>query len=112
MTCDVGRAIEVYADFSGHGRRYSPFPDALEFRIEVARLADDTIRDRLRRIWDAPQTLDPAQQTARVTREIAGTIAEISKALEGRGFEPGAELGHAWLFTFPKHTRKEMSSTR
>ncbi len=40
LTCDVGRLIEVYADFSGHGRHYSLFPDARSFRIEIPRLVD------------------------------------------------------------------------
>jgi len=90
LTCDVGRLIEVYADFSGHGRHYTPFPDASGFRIEISRLVDEPIRDRLKRIWNDPVSLDPAKQTARVTREIAGRLAEISKALEARGFEPRA----------------------
>jgi hypothetical protein len=89
ISCDVGRVLEVYADFSGHGRRYAPFPDALTFRIDLHQIAHPAIRDRLNRIWINPKTLDPAQQTARVTREIAGKLAEISKALEARGFEAG-----------------------
>jgi hypothetical protein len=90
LTCDVGRVIEVYSDFSGHGRHYSPFPDARSFRVELSQIADDAARDRLHRIWRDPASLDPAQQTARITREIAGKLAEISKALESRGFEARA----------------------
>lgn len=86
LTCDVGRTIEVYADFSGHGRHYTQFPDARNFRIELPKLIDPEIRERLRRIWVEPLSLDPAVQTAKVTREIAGTLAEVSKALEARGF--------------------------
>ena len=87
IACDVGRAIELYADFSGHGRHYAQFPDARQFRIELSQLADPDTRGLLRGVWEAPQSLDPAQKTAKVTREIAGQLAEISKALEGRGFE-------------------------
>lgn len=90
LTCDVGRAIEVYADFSGHGRHYHQFPDARGFRIDLKQLSDQAVRDRLRKIWEEPWSLDPAKQTAKVTREIAGKLAEISKALEARGFEAGA----------------------
>ncbi len=86
LTCDVGRTIEIYADFSGHGRHYTQFPDARNFRIELPQLVDPEVRERLRRIWVEPFSLDPAVQTAKVTREIAGTLAEVSKALEGRGF--------------------------
>ncbi|MEI9418858.1 class I SAM-dependent DNA methyltransferase [Mesorhizobium sp. Cs1321R2N1] len=87
IACDVGRAIELYADFSGHGRHYAQFPDARQFRIELDQLANPETRDLLRAIWEEPQSLDPAKKTAKVTREIAGRLAEISKALEGRGFE-------------------------
>lgn len=87
VACDVGRAIELYADFSGHGRHYAQFPDAHSFRIELQELGDPDRRKLLRDVWERPLALDPAQQTAKVTREIAGQLAEISKALEGRGFE-------------------------
>lgn len=88
IVCDVGRVLELYADFSGNGRHYAQFPDAKTFRIQLADLKDPVKRDLLRTVWEAPFTLDPAQQTAKVTREIAGRLATISKALEGRGFEP------------------------
>ena len=87
IACDVGRAIELYADFSGHGRHYAQFPDPRRFRIELEQLADPETRKLLYDVWQAPGTLDPAQQTAKVTREIAGRLAEISKALEKRGFD-------------------------
>ncbi|MBZ9996124.1 class I SAM-dependent DNA methyltransferase [Mesorhizobium sp. BH1-1-4] len=87
IACDVGRAIELYADFSGHGRHYAQFPDARQFRIELGQLANSETRDVLRAVWEEPQSLDPAKKTAKVTREIAGRLAEISKALERRGFE-------------------------
>lgn len=87
IACDVGRAIELYADFSGHGRHYAQFPDARQFRIELGQLANPETRDLLHAVWEQPQSLDPAQKTAKVTRELAGQLAEISKALEGRGFE-------------------------
>ncbi len=87
LACDVGRAIELYADFSGHGRHYAQFPDARSFRIELDQLDEADTRKLLHDVWEAPQTLDPAQQAAKVTREIAGQLAEVSKALEGRGFD-------------------------
>lgn len=87
IACDVGRAIDLYADFSGHGRHYAQFPDARQFRIELNQLENPDTRELLRAVWEQPQSLDPAQKTAKVTREIAGQLAEISKALEGRGFE-------------------------
>jgi hypothetical protein len=44
LTCDVGRAIEVYADFSGNGRHYHQFPDARGFRVELSQLQDESVR--------------------------------------------------------------------
>ena len=89
LTCDVGRCLEVFADFSGTGRHYNPFPDANGFQISIEELRSQKIRQRLRRIWSDPKSLDPAKQSAKVTREIAGRLAEVSKALEDRGFNPG-----------------------
>ncbi len=86
IVCDVGRVIELYADFSGYGRHYAQFPDAHGFRIELEQLTDAGTRKLLRDVWEEPHSLDPAQQTAKVTREIAGQLSTISKALESRGF--------------------------
>lgn len=89
LTCDVGRTIEVFADFSRTGRHYSHFPDAQSFQISLSALKEPSIRERLRCIWEQPHALDPANQTAKVTREIAGRLADISRALESRGIDPG-----------------------
>lgn len=88
VTCDVGRTIELFADFSGHGRFYQQFPDANGFRISLDDLKNEGLRERLRAVWTDPWSLDPAKQSAKVTRAIAGDLASLSKALEGRGFEP------------------------
>ena len=87
IVCDVGRVIELYADFSGYGRHYSQFPDARHYRIGLADLAEPKTQDLLRAVWDNPYSLDPAKQSAKVTRDIAGQLAILSKALEARGFE-------------------------
>jgi len=89
IICDIGRTLELYADFSGYGRHYTQFPDARRFRITLNQLADPDIRTLLKKVWDAPHSLDPAHQTAKVTREIAAQLATLSKALEHRGFEAG-----------------------
>jgi hypothetical protein len=88
IVCDVGRILELYADFSGNGRHYAQFPDAKTFRIHLEDLKEPERRELLRTVWENPYSLDPAQQTAKVTRQIAGRLADISKALEGRGFDP------------------------
>ena len=44
IICDVARSFEIWADFSGTGRGYAPFPDLQSFRIRHADLACQTFR--------------------------------------------------------------------
>ncbi|WP_458760354.1 class I SAM-dependent DNA methyltransferase [Afipia sp. TerB] len=88
LVCDVGHCIEVYADFSGQGKNYTQFPDRQGFRIYLEDLRDAAVRERLRNIWLEPHTLDPAQASARVTRDIAQRLAQVSKALEKQDYPP------------------------
>jgi len=88
IVVDVGHSFEVFADFSQAGKAYLPFPDPRTFRIRLADLADDKIRDRLRLIWTNPAALDPAKHSADVTREVSGHLAELAKSLESAGHEP------------------------
>src|SRR5690606_38146561 len=86
IVCDVGHAFEVYADFNGKGRDYTQFPDRQGFRIYLEDLRREDIRDRLRRMWIDPASLDPTKQAAVATREVAERLAEVSKLLERRGY--------------------------
>jgi len=88
LVTDVGHCIDVYADFSGTGKQYTQFPDAARFRIALGDLRDESVRDRLATIWTDPLSLDPSKEAARVTREIAGHLAELSKRLEKREQNP------------------------
>jgi hypothetical protein len=88
LVVDVGHSIEVFADFTQAGKSYLPFPDPRSFRIALADLADDGIRERLRQIWLAPLSLDPAKVSAAVTREIAGYLAILASSLEKSGHAP------------------------
>lgn len=85
IACDVGNCLEVFADFTGTGRAYNQFPDRKGFRIYMDDLRRQEVRDELARIWIDPHALDPTKTSARVTREIAKRLAEVSKALEARG---------------------------
>jgi hypothetical protein len=85
LVCDVGHCIEVYANFRRDGKAYDQFPDRRSFRIYLEDLRDPAVRDRLVAIWRDPLSLDPSRNAARVTREIAGRIAKVSKALEEAG---------------------------
>ncbi len=84
IVCDVGHCLEVYADFTGQGKNYQQFPDRNGFRIYLEELRDEQVAQRLHAIWSDPRALDPAAQSAKVTREIAGRLAAVSKALEER----------------------------
>jgi len=82
IVCDVGNCLELYADFSGTGRAYDQFPDRKGFRVYLDDLRRAEARDLLSAIWTDPRSLDPARESARVTRAIAKRLAEVSKALE------------------------------
>jgi hypothetical protein len=93
LVCDVGHCIEVYADFSGQGKNYTQFPDRQGFRIFLVDLRKPEVRDRLVRIWNDPQSLDPTRVAAKVTREIAERLAAVSKSLEAQKY-PAEEVAH------------------
>ena len=82
VVVDVGHSIELYADFSLTGKAYLPFPDPRTFRILLEHLTDPAIQDRLQAIWLDPLSLDPARETAKVTREVASKLAVLARNLE------------------------------
>jgi hypothetical protein len=86
LVCDVGHCIEVFADFTGQGKNYAQFPDRTGFRIYLEDLHDAEVRERLAHIWTDPHALDPTRKAAKVTREIAERLAEVTKSLERRKY--------------------------
>lgn len=92
VVCDVGHCFELYADFSGTGRAYTHFPDRNGFRIYLEELRDPATRERLRCVWDDPDSLNPAKKKALVTRGIADRLAQVSKALEKH--HPAEDVAH------------------
>ena len=84
IVADVGHCFDLFADFSGTGRLYRPFPDAGSNRDppRPARRRGDA-RDSSRRVWTDPLALDPARRQARVTVELAKTLAELAQELDG-----------------------------
>lgn len=82
IVCDVGHCLDIYADFSGLGKNYVQFPDRGRFRIYLDDVHDPEIRDRLQAIWTDPMSLDPARRAAKLSREIAGRLAQVSRRLE------------------------------
>lgn len=88
LVVDVGHSFEIFADFTQAGKSYLPFPDPRGFRLRLAALRDPIVRDRLRRIWLEPLSLDPAKISAEITREIAGYLAVLASSLEAAGHSP------------------------
>ena len=87
VVVDVGNAIELYSEFSRSGATYTPYPDPQTHRILLADLADEKHRERLARVWTDPLSLDPTRASARVTRKVAGQLAEVAKSLEAAGHD-------------------------
>jgi hypothetical protein len=83
MTCDIGSHFELWMSFSGNYGGYG----AREV-IALERLLDEKIFDRFVAIFSDPQSLNPEKYRARVTREVAGTLAKLAKWLEEQGKEP------------------------
>jgi hypothetical protein len=102
IVVDVGRVIELYAEFSRSGATYVPFPDPRSHRIPLDALRDPAIRERLAGVWTDPLSLDPTRRSAKVTREIAARLAEVAKSLESAGHpaEAVAAFLSRCLFTF------------
>ncbi|HYC05242.1 MAG TPA: DNA methyltransferase [Azospirillaceae bacterium] len=89
VVVDVGNVIETYADFTGLGKAYLPFPDSRSHRVRLDELMDPEIRARLRAVWMAPRSLDPSTRRAEATKDIAVRLARMARTLERR-HEPKA----------------------
>lgn len=68
IVCDVGRAFELLADFSGSGYSYDFFPDRTRARILIEDLVRPAVRALLRAIWTDPYSLDPARRIGTLPR--------------------------------------------
>lgn len=93
VVVDVGRVIELYAEFSRSGATYTPYPDPRSHRIRLDDLAKPEIRARLRAVWLDPAALDPARISGKVTRDVAVRLASIAKSLEADGHDAEAVAG-------------------
>lgn len=88
VVVDVGRAIELWSDFARQGKAYAPFPDRATYRIELDNLRQPHVRDRLRRVWTDPMSLDPAARVAEVTMDIASRLALLVRSIRQRQTRP------------------------
>ncbi|WP_018872611.1 DNA methyltransferase [Thioalkalivibrio sp. ALJ16] len=87
VVTDVGRSLELYAEFSRSGGTYVPYPDPSRHRIRLEDLRDPEIQQRLHHLWLAPDQLDASKHAARVTREVSARLAELAKSLEQHGYD-------------------------
>ncbi|MBA4806153.1 DNA methyltransferase [Brevundimonas sp.] len=85
---DVGRSIELWSDFARQGKAYAPFPDRANYRIGLDQLRAPEVRERLRRVWTDPMSLDPAAQVAEVTTDIAARLAWLVRSMRQRQSQP------------------------
>lgn len=87
MVVNVGRFIALYAQFKDNDRAYEMFPDRATYRISIADLANDDIRERLRQVWLNPHALNPELVSARVTRTVATHLGSLARELEQAGHD-------------------------
>ncbi|MDD1413179.1 hypothetical protein MEN41_00505 [Dolichospermum sp. ST_con] len=83
ITCDIGSHFEIWVSFSGNYGGYG----ARE-KIDLERLLDKEVFNRFVAIFNDPQSLNPEKNRARVTREVADTLAKLARWLEEQGHEP------------------------
>ena len=83
ITCDIGSHFEMWMSFSGNYGGYG----ARE-KIDLDQLLNEKIFNRFVAIFNDPQTLNPEKYRARVTREVADTLAKLARWLEKQGYEP------------------------
>ncbi|MCC5839509.1 MAG: class I SAM-dependent DNA methyltransferase [Opitutales bacterium] len=93
LVVDVGHSIEIYSEFSRTGGIYIPYPDPRSHRLFLADLAKPEVRERLRKIWTDPLSLDPSRISSRVTEEIAARLAKLAQSMETSGNPPSLVAG-------------------
>lgn len=82
IVCDVGRAFDIYFDWSGMGKDYGPFPDRQSYRIDLLQLRDPSVQELFEAIWTDPSSIDPRLKAVAVTRDVSWRLAQVSKILE------------------------------
>ncbi|MCP2730499.1 class I SAM-dependent DNA methyltransferase [Limnofasciculus baicalensis] len=79
LTCDIGDHFELWMGFSGE---YGGYGARREIGLADLRKAD--IFDLFVDIFTNPQQRNPEKIAARVTREVAGDLAELAKGMEAK----------------------------
>ena len=78
LTCDIGDHFELWMGFSGDYGGYGARQDVL-----LTDLRKEATFDLFVDIFIDPQKRNPEKIAAKVTREVAADLAELSKRLEG-----------------------------
>lgn len=78
LTCDIGDHFELWMGFSGDYGGYGARQD-----IALTDLRKPEVFDLFVDIFTDPQKRNPEKIAAKVTREVAADLAELSKRLEG-----------------------------
>jgi hypothetical protein len=91
IVCDVGRAFELYFDWTGNGRGYGFFPSQQNYRFTLDRFAEPDVQALFCNIWTDPAKVDPRAKSAEVSRDIARRLAQVSQWLEGSSRFKGAD---------------------
>ena len=88
VICDIGYCFDLYASFDRTPHR--PYPNALHHRIWLRDLLvpGNPHVETLRKAWTEPLALDPSRHAAKVTREVAESIAELARSLEEKKHPP------------------------
>jgi hypothetical protein len=88
VICDIGYCFDLYASFDRTPHR--PYPNALHHRIWLRDLLVPGTPhvETLRRVWTEPLALDPLRHAAKVTRQVAESIAELARSLEEKRHPP------------------------
>jgi hypothetical protein len=85
IACDLGYCFDLYAAFDGSGS-YHAFPSAQQNRLFLKDLGAHLAL--LRKVFTDPLDLDPSKHAAKVTREVAGRLAELARQLEADNHDP------------------------
>lgn len=81
LTCDIGSHFELWTGFNGDYGGYAARQD-----IELAALRREAVFDLFVDIFTNPEARNPEKIAARVTREVAADLAELTKSLERSPF--------------------------
>ena len=84
LVIDVGRVIEIYADFTRSGATYTPFPDPRSHRIRLADLAEAALRVRLKTclLYTSSSKARSARSASRFSRVLSCSASMISLIAE------------------------------